>query len=180
LDKFHIQAKKVWEPFSINGVEYDLAHLTAHEVTYKGKNDNYTFVVTYGLHCFTKDDVEHSILETYTDGREARQINLERYEASKRLRAIVEDFASKKFYQTTTEKFFTFEALNTLSNTVEQYKICFCIFKENRLSRLHITTAFFDNRPVQQTQQYSIFKIAMDARKRPKNRTLPIEARGKN
>jgi hypothetical protein len=180
LGKYQIQAKQHWEPFTISQTEYGLSHLTAHEVTYEGEKATFEFVVTYGLHCFTKDDDAHSIPSVYSDGKETRQINLERYETSKKLRHLVESFDKnkQKFYETDKEKFFTVQQLCSFSNTIEPYKICFCAFKENRLLRLHITTAFFDRtgRPYNQ-KQYSIFKIAMDAQRRDKNLLLPIEAR---
>jgi hypothetical protein len=182
LGKYHIEAKFSWESFYIDQIEYSLSHLTGHEVTYKGEKDSFVFVLTYSLHCFTKDNDTHSVSSTYSDGKETRQINLERYEASKKLRSFVENFDNnnQRFYETATEKFFTIEMLNSFNNVVEPYKICFCTFKENRLLRLHITSAFFDRTSRAYNQkQYSIFKIAMDARKRPKNKILLIEARGK-
>ncbi len=182
LSKYHIEAKSFWEPFYIDNTKYILDHLNVHEITYKGNKDNFTFVVTYSLHCFAKDDDIQSIDTKYSDGKETRQISLERYEASKYLRSIIENFGNKnqKFYETDKEKFFTIQMINNLSNETQPYKICFCTFKENRLLRMHITTAFFDitNRIYNQAR-YSIFKIAMDATKRPKNRALPIEARKK-
>jgi hypothetical protein len=182
LRKYHIEAKSSWEPFFIDQSEYGLGHLTGHKVTYTGNKESFVFIVTYSLHCFTKDDDTYSVTSTYSDGKETRQINLERYEASKKLRGFVENFDknNQKFYETATEKFFTIEMLNSFNNVVEPYKICFCTFKENRLLRLHITSAFFDRTSRTYNQkQYSIFKIAMDARKRPKDRILPIEARKK-
>jgi hypothetical protein len=183
LGKYHIQAKDWWEPFLVGEIEHGLDHLKVHEVTYEGETLTYSMVVTYGLHCFAKDDTEHSIEVTYSDGKEIRQIDLERYEASKQLRGIVEGFArdDRRFFQTTTEKFFTIPLVNSASGQVEPYKVCFCIFKENRLLRIHVTTAFFDRRDsdYSRQKQFSIFKIAKDAVKGPKRDTLPIEARGK-
>jgi hypothetical protein len=181
LGEYHIEAKRSWNPFYIDKIEHRLEHLTVHEVQYKGEKDTFNFVVTYGLHCFAKDDKIHSIPSCiYSDGRETRQINLERYEASKSLRSIIENFGTnnQRFYKTDTEKFFTIEKLNSLSNVVEPYKVCFCIFKENRLLRMHITTAFF-TRPerIYNQSHYSIFKIAMDAKRRPRGKALPVEAR---
>jgi hypothetical protein len=181
LGEYHIEAKLSWKPFYIDKIKHSLEHLTVHEVQYKGEKDTFNFVVTYGLHCFAKDNDTDSIPSCiYPDGREARQINLERYQASKSLRSIVEGFgtSSQRFYETTTEKFFTIKKLNSLSNVVEPYKVCFCIFKENRLLRMHITTAFFDRTErVYNQRHYSIFKIAMDAKRRPRGKILPIEAR---
>jgi hypothetical protein len=183
LSKYHIEAKSFWEPFYIDETKYSLDHLNAHEVTYKANTGAFTFIVTYSLHCFAKDDEIHSIDTKYSDGKETRQISLERYKASRYSKSIIENFGSnnQKFYETNKEKFFTIQMLNNLSNEVQSYKICFCTFKENRLLRMHITTAFFDttNR-VYNHARYSIFKIAMDATRRPKNKALPIEARKKS
>jgi hypothetical protein len=179
LKKHHIKAKQQWESFFHDGIEYCLRHLDAHEVTFKGSSREYRFVVTYGLHCFAKDNQEHSVQTTYSDGVEMRQINLERYHLSKSLREIVERLAAhkKELYQTTKEKYFIFEQRNDLTGKFEKSKVCICVFKENRLLRIHVTTAFFvrDNKDTP-NKGFSIFKIAMDAQKSPRTHDIPKEA----
>lgn len=51
---------KNWRNFTLNSEIYDLSHLNAHSVEYLDNRDTnnlitYKFIVTYGLHCFTKE-----------------------------------------------------------------------------------------------------------------------------
>lgn len=178
MKKHHIEAKQLWDNFAHDGTEYCLRHLSTHEVRFKGNKCNYTFVVTYGLHCFAKNDQEHSVATTYFDGFETRQINLERYHLSKFLRGFIENLDSHNLlYETTKEKYFTFKHVNDLTGDIEKCKVCLCIFKENRLLRIHVTSAFFDREHKELSNKgLSIFKIAMDAWKKPRNQGIPKEA----
>jgi len=178
LKKYHIQARQTWANFVHNEIEYCLKHLDAHEVTFKGDKYTYNFVVTYGLHCFAKNDQEHSIETTYSDGHEERQINFERYHLSKCLRRVIEKLDSQEpLYETTKEKYFIFEHTINLDGQIEKCKVCLCVFKENRLLRIHVTSAFFDrdnkNLP---SKGYSIFKVALDTKKKPRRSGIPKEA----
>lgn len=178
MKKYHIQAKQLWSNFTYDGTEYCLKHLNTHEVTFKGNKYDYSFIVSYGLHCFTKNDQDHSITTTYDDEFEARQINLERYHLSKFLRGFIEDLDSHKLiYETTKEKYFTFEHTNNLTGKIEKCKVCLCIFKENRLLRIHVTSAFFDRESKELNRKgVTIFKIAMDTQRKPKKQEVPKEA----
>ena len=179
MKKYHIQARTEWESFNYKEKEYPLGHLQAHEVIYKGIKSNYKFLVTYSLHCFAKDGQEHSIPLTYSDSRETRQINMERYQASKKLRNIIEKLDTKGniLYETDTEKCFNIEMLNSFSQKIEPYKICFHFFKENRILRIHVTSAFFDRTNKENlNKSYSIFKIAKDTKDRPRSKGVPKEA----
>lgn len=178
MRKFHIQARQHWEAFTHEGEEYCLRHLSCHEVVFEGQKDTYKFVVSYGLHCFAKNDQEHSIELTYSDDFETRQINLERYHLSKYLRGMIEELDKHKLlYETTKEKYFTFEHVNDLTGELEQCKICLCIFKENRLLRIHVTSAFFVREEENiSTSGFSIFKIALDTKRKPKRHDIPKEA----
>lgn len=181
MAKFHISARTHWQPFEYQGTPLSLNHLDAHEVVFTGIKGSYTFVVTYGLHCFAKDNQPYSIPLTYCDGRETRQINLERYFASRKLRQIIENFdKGKLLYETVTEKFFNIELINDLNGKIQLYKVCMHFFKENRLLRIHVTSAFFDTSDKKiKNKAYSIFKVAMDTKKRARNRGVPKEALNK-
>ena len=178
LKKYHIVAHQSWSSFSHDGVDYCLRHLTAHDVVFIGEKRSYKFIVTYGLHCFAKDDQEHSISTTYSDNHEKRQINLERYHLSKSLRGVIESLDSKKLlYETTKEKYFTFEQMNDLTGDQERCKVCLCVFKENRLLRIHVTSAFFDRSYTEPHQKgFSIYKIALDTEMKPRTQEIPKEA----
>lgn len=135
-----LQATIQWSSFEHNKTQYRLSHLNVHEVTYIGSKESYTFVVTYGLHCFAKDDEPTTIDVEYTDSSETRKVSMERYNASFALRGIIEKFPELKFGEVGQEKFFCFDALNSESGIAEPYKVCFVLFKEERFLRMHITS----------------------------------------
>lgn len=178
MKNFHIKARQHWEAFLHDGKEYCLKHLSCHEVIFEGRKDTFKFIVSYGLHCFAKSEQEHSINVNYADDFETRQINLERYHLSKYVRGIVEELNQHKLlFETTREKYFTFEHINDLTGESEKCKICLCVFKENRLLRIHVTSAFFVREKVNiPSNGLSIFKIALDAKKKPKRHDIPKEA----
>jgi len=77
-----------WKNFTLADKVYDLSHLNAHWVEYIDEKDEiipvtYRFIVTYGLHRFTKDseDLSSEKLQSlnYKAPRESRAFNLERY-----------------------------------------------------------------------------------------------------
>ena len=170
LANFHVDAIQHWEPFQHAGQSYDLGHLDSHTVLFQKEEgrDPIRFIVTYGLHCFTKDETEQNIPLKYADGRESRFICLERYEASKQLRRMLEKLASATVYLVQGETFFTLEVMNNASGEIEPFKICMAIFRENRKLRIHVTSAFFARLgegspgvPVRK-RGFSIFKVATD------------------
>lgn len=182
MAKYQIDSIQSWQPFEHSGVTHSLSHLDAHEITYKGEKAEYKFVVTYGLHCFAKDGTAHSIPVMYADGRESKSICMERYEASKHLRAILSNLASMTLYETAAEKYFSLQMMNSATNTMEPYKICIAFFKEKRLLRMHILSAFFARKgagalgePIPH-KSLSLYKVAMDTQKKRKGGRIPKEA----
>lgn len=179
--KYHIDSIQNWEAFTWRNISYPLTHLNVHEVIYEGNNQAYKFVVTYGLHCFAKDETPFNIPVVYSDARESLTVCMERYEASKNLRHILANLPSFKLYQSTTEKYFTIQMMSSATHQIEPYKICVAFFKENRLLRIHVLSAFFARtgpgsleRPVTM-KPVSVFKIAIDTTRRPKNSRGPKE-----
>ena len=186
MAKFHVDAIQHWEPFLHAGVSYDLGHLDSHTALFQKEEgkDPIRFVVTYGLHCFTKDDTEQNIPLKYADGRESRYICLERYEASKQLRGMLEKLAGATVYLIQGETFFTLNVMNNVSGEVEPFKICMAIFRENRVLRIHVTSAFFARMgegspgvPIRK-RGFSIFKIAVDT-KGKRDGQFPKEVRNR-
>ena len=181
MRKYHIQARQTWENVTFNGVDICLKHLNVHEVIYPGEKENFKFVVTYGLHCFAKNDQKYSIPFKVSDSHEERDFNVERYELSKCLREVIERLhCDYDIYQTAQNKHFIFETRIVLEQEEQLCKICLCIFKENRLPRIHVTSAYVlseeeknKNKP---SKGSSIYKIAVDVKKQPKNRGFPKEA----
>lgn len=180
--KFQIDSIQSWQPFEHAGATHSLSHLDAHEITYKGEKAEYKFVVTYGLHCFAKDDTEFNIPVTYEDGRESKTICMERYEASKQLRAILSNLPAMILYETAANKYFSLHMMNSATNTVEPYKVCIGFFKEKRLLRMHILSAFFARTGAGALGEtiphkpLSLFKVAMDTMKKTKGERIPKEA----
>ena len=184
MPSFHVDSIQHWGPFTHDGVSYDLGHLDCHEVVFQKQGDPIRFVVTYGLHCFTKDDTGHNLPLKYSDGRESQLICLERYEASKQLRAMVEKLDAATIYLTQGESFFTVDVMNNDSGQVEPFKICMAIFREHRVLRIHVTSAFFARKgegstgvPIKK-KGFSIFKVAVDTQKKPKGQ-CPKEVRNR-
>lgn len=188
---YHIDSIQDWGAFSYEEREYCLGHLKAHEVKFIGNDETeYVFIVTYGLHCFTKDDTDHNIPVKISDGRHEQRVCLERYESSKSIRLIIEtlDHEGVKIFQTTTEKYFTISRLNNLTGEIEPYKVCMAFFKENRLLRIHVTSAYFaregegsPSHPPTKKKGASVFKIAKDVKRSPKRKNAgPKEARNRH
>ena len=182
LAKYHIDSIQEWEGFSYEGTFNRLDHLNVMALTYEGKKDSYDFVVTYGLHCFAKDNTEFSIPIVYADGRESKQVDMERYNASKNLPGIISNLIDHSIYQTTENKFFMLDLYNSAKNITEPYKVALAFFKENRLMRIHVTSAFFAREgegsvgePVLKKPN-SIFKISLDLKGKPRNSGKPKEA----
>lgn len=182
---FHVDSIQVWPDFEHAGVSYRLGHLSCHEVAFAGAQVNESFVVTYGLHCFTDDDSEYNIPYEYADGRHQRKVCLERYEASKKLRGIIEKLDHGAIiYQTEQERFFTMNLLNSATGLEEPYKICMAFYREHRVLRIHVTSAYFARTgegsvdvPIKK-KGFNIFKIATDTRRKPKGQ-CPKEVRNR-
>lgn len=182
MAKFHIDSIQNWEPFEHDGETYSLSHLDAHEITYKGQKQDYKFVVTYGLHCFAKDGTFHNIPLMYEDGREQLTICMERYEASKQIRSILANLPEVLLYHTAAEKYFTLHMMNSATGQMEPYKVCIAFYKEKRLLRMHILSAFFARTgpgapevPIP-NKAVSLFKVALDTSRIPRNTPGPKEA----
>lgn len=186
MPKYHVDSIQTWFPFEHDGESYDLSHLNCHEVVFKAQQGDISFVVTYGLHCFTKDDTEHNIPVVYPDGRHSQAVCLERYHASKQLRGIIEHLdQGARLYHQEGERFFTVEVQNNLNGVAEPYKVCLAIFREHRLLRMHVTSAYFarigegaPGVPVNK-KGFSIFKVALDTQKKPKGQ-YPKEVRNRH
>ncbi|MFA0921485.1 hypothetical protein ALP73_01080 [Pseudomonas coronafaciens pv. garcae] len=184
MAKFHVDSIQEWQPFEHDGVKYDLGHLSSHLVIFKADKKDYEFVVTYGLHCFTKDDTGTNIPYWYEDGRHGQMVCLERYEASKQLMGIIEKLDAATIYHTEGERFFTMRVLNSATGLLEPYKVCLAFYREHRLLRIHVTSAYFArtgegsaDTPISK-KGFSIFKVAMDTQKKPKGQ-CPKEVRNR-
>lgn len=183
MAKFHVDSITDWESFEYKGVLYTLSHLNAHEVTFLSEKGNpFCFIVTYGLHCFAKDGSPFNIPVFFTDGREKRQICMDRYEKSKKIRSLLESLSDNKRYliNQTQDRYFTLCLLDEEEEKKTFYKICLAIYKENRKLRIHVTSAYVVDKGFSDTSKgLSIFRIAQSVTKSPKNNAGPKEARNR-
>lgn len=182
MANYQVDSIQSWEPFDHGGVTYSLEHLDAHEITYKGDKQDFNFVVTYGLHCFAKEDTPYAIPVVYKDGREEKTICMERYEASKHIRRILHKLPRQQIYNTDGDRYFTFYMMNSATGLEEPYKVCVAFYKEKRVLRMHVLSAFFvrtgpgaPDVPVP-NKSVSFFKIALDTSRKPRNASYPKEA----
>lgn len=163
-----------WRSFTdANGQVYDLSHLDAHEATYSdirnGKKETYTFVVSYSFHCFAKDyphqtEVEKADLMYHTL-KESRPFCFVRYELSKKyLRQIVDAFGDKKTrighagygsYASVT--------INTEEEGQIIYFVPFKMYREKKLMRIHITSAYPED-VMPKLDKVNFFNIAKNLR----------------
>jgi hypothetical protein len=159
-----------WKNFILNGDIYDLSHLNAHWVEYLDQRDEenhitYKFIVTYGLHCFTKDSddlsSEESQLLMYSAPRESRQFNFERYQLSKQLPSIINSLGYKETLvcHAGYRKFATVKILD--SNGIEvDYYVVFAVFKEVKNLRLHVLSAYPKYEGIGKVKKVGFFVIA--------------------
>src|ERR1051325_11560567 len=110
-----------WKPFEYQGEIYDLTHLHPRIVQYEQTaKDNrparyYTVNVICGLHCFTRgrdewENPDRSLL--YSDTRETRIFDFQRYQLSIYLPRIVDELQKRKCYHTGKGNFFTVEMIS--------------------------------------------------------------------
>jgi hypothetical protein len=138
-----------WRGFTLNGNVYDLSHLDAHWAEYIDEKDEnnlikYRFIITYGLHCFTKDSEELSSESLmYKSPRESRAFNFERYELSKYLPKIIETLGDQSTLvcHAGYGKFAIIRVLDSQGNEVD-YFVVFTVFKEEKKLRLHVQSAY--------------------------------------
>jgi len=159
-----------WKNFILNGDIYDLSHLNAHWVEYLDQRDEenqikYKFIVTYGLHCFTKDSddlsSEESQLLMYSAPRESRQFNFERYQLSKQLPNIIKSLGDKETLvcHAGYGNFATVKILDSNGREVDSY-VVFAVFKEVKKLRLHVQSAYPKYEGIGKVKKVGFFLIA--------------------
>ncbi len=175
-----VKEVKCWRNFILNDEVYDLSHLNANWVEYLDKRDEekpitYKFIVTYGLHCFTKDSddlsKEESQLLMYNGPRESRPFNFERYELSKQLPNIIKSLGEKETLvcHAGYGNFATVKVLD--SNGIEvDYFVVFTAFRETKKLRLHITSAYPKYDGIGKVKKVGFFVIAKNLLE---NKNLP-------
>jgi hypothetical protein len=136
-----------WQPFTYQGITYDLSHLHPFAWTYvlpaKGGNPErcYPFDVTFGLHTFTKGIKEKAAVDPaliYRDSREEREFDFDRYERSKHLPDIVRGLGDRKCHHTVHGNFFTVELIAD-GGEMQSYEVYFVVSRSGkRRGRLNL------------------------------------------
>jgi hypothetical protein len=101
--------------------------------------------VTFSIHCFTRSAKNGEAIEpimAYSDSRETRIFDLDRYEQSKRLRGIVETLANKKCYHDRHGNYHVFEVEDQVG-VKSYYSVFFTVSKAGKKAglNLYVTTA---------------------------------------
>lgn len=97
---------RIWPNFEVDGIEYNLEHLTGKEFTYiRAATDtnparNIRFYIEYSNHCFTEHYGEHE----YPHGasHEIRYFCQVRYEHSKNIFSLIRDIISNNIFMQMT------------------------------------------------------------------------------
>jgi hypothetical protein len=159
-----------WRSFTLDEKVYDLSHLNAKKIEYLDTRESekvvtYSFIVTYGLHCFTKDldelSTEEFQLLMYDAPRESRPFNLERYELSKQLPRIIESLGNKETLvcHAGHGKFATVKILDANGSEVN-YFVPFAVFRESKKLRLHVQSAYPKSEDLGKVKKVGFFAIA--------------------
>nr|WP_176454076.1 hypothetical protein [Erwinia piriflorinigrans] len=144
-----------WPTFEHQGQSYLLAHLNDLEITFvqgataSQPERSYSFVVSFGLHCFTRganprNDENLSDFSSfhYSDHRETRIFCFERYRQSFLLPRIAKEISQRKCFNTGKGNFFTIEIVD-LEGISREYEVYFKVSRESRGKlRLHIISAY--------------------------------------
>jgi hypothetical protein len=141
-----------WNPFVYEGEVYDLGHLHPKSITYKqeakdGKPERvYKVEVSYGLHCFTRgikdgEKPEKSLL--YSDSRESRVFDFQRYKLSEYLPSIIDKLHETRCHHTGKGNFFVIEMVTEDGEHVD-YEMYFQASKSTRkgIINLYVQSAY--------------------------------------
>jgi hypothetical protein len=138
-----------WQPFLRQNISYDLAHLHPKYITYEqpSKTDKpatqYRVKVSFSMHCFTrglKEGERPDRTMLYSDTRETRVFDFQRYELSKLLPEIIENLTNRKCYHTGKGNFFTVELIGDLGQRLE-YDVFFAASRSGGLA-LFVQSAY--------------------------------------
>jgi hypothetical protein len=134
-----------WKDFEHDGVPCDLRHLYPRTLQFErlAQGDKpaviFTVDVIFSMHCFTRELPSGGYYRglTYSDARETRLFDFERYELSKRLPGIIETLAQRKCFQTGHGNFVTVEVVREDGVSVN-YHVFFTASKSDRKGRVNI------------------------------------------
>jgi hypothetical protein len=140
-----------WRAFTHGKTVYDLGHLHPFEydLVLPAKDDKperqYRLNVTFSMHCFTRDARKDEMVLAelaYSDDRETRIFEFDRYELSKRLPEIVCTLGERKCHHDKHGNFYVFEIIDKTGRR-QYYSVFFTLSKAGNKAGLNlfITTA---------------------------------------
>jgi len=149
-----------WRATSIGGNIYDLSHLDEFDFDFvvpakDGKPEQvYRINVLFSMHCFTRGIREGESYHyelTYSDNRETRLFDEQRYRLSLRLPDIIRNIGGRQCFHTGHGNFFTVEAVSDDGNS-EKYWIYFKMSRGSKRSglNLYVESAYVQNKIQQQ------------------------------
>lgn len=146
-----------WKDFELEGFKYDLKHLYPRTLQFERPSQGdkpaviFTVDVIFSLHCFSRELPPGAYARnlTYSDARETRLFDFERYELSKRLPGIIETMAHRKCFHTGRGNFVTVEVIREDRIPVN-YHVFFTASKSDRKARvnIYIQSAYVPDRRV--------------------------------
>lgn len=145
----NVQEEQCWTPILWDKKTYDLSHLHSQQIEYthskNGKpNITYKFVVTYSFHCFAKEDSSTTPNTPIVHARkDSRPFNLERYELSKRLPAIIANLGQNNIpcFLAGYDRYLSIRFQSDTGDSFD-YHVVFRTFREKRKLRLHVESAY--------------------------------------
>jgi hypothetical protein len=146
-----------WQAFVHDETTYDLTHLHPRTLQFERPAQEKKLAVVFnvnvicGLHCFSREIPTGAYDRTlvYSDARESRLFDSERYELSKRLPAIIESLSQRKCFQTDRSDFVTVEVIQA-DATVVNYHVYFTVSKATKKGHINLfaSSAYVANRKV--------------------------------
>lgn len=161
-----------WHSHNMFGEDYPLEHLHPQKVTItipaKGKNPerNLSVAISYSIHCFThkqEDSEQLSTEETYSDSRETRAFDIERWKLSKHLPEIINTLDQRRCLHTGREEFVTVDIVEN-GRTIE-YAVFFTVTKGGKSGcdlNLYVNSAHERNQPLRYKKPIRFHFILMN------------------
>lgn len=144
-----------WKAFRHEEQVYDLGHLNefAYDLVVPAKDDKpaqtYRLNVMFSIHCFTrgpKKDESVPVALAYSDSRETRIFDFERYEQSKALRGIIETLNERKCFHDRHGSFYVFE-MQDAEGRKTYYSVFFSVSKSGQKAGLNLYVTSAHTRP---------------------------------
>lgn len=133
-----------WKAFEFNDKAYNLTHLHPRVCSYmqpaKGTNPPraYTVEISFSMHCFTRGS-EGEIPDPallYSDSRETRIFDFDRYNLSQHLNVIINGLADRKCFHSGHGNYFTVEVQKDNANL--EYEIYFTVSRSSKKGVLNL------------------------------------------